>query len=226
MPARYGDLKAPLPAILDPVRLMAHGCASTAWTLGFYALHNWMLALFSEQAQSEAFRSRPLPGPAPLAPTGRGVSCDGGIRLSGRWSWATGVMDGNWIIVGALRERVPGDPATIYPVLALLPIDAVRIEDVWHTDGMRATGSNDVVIADAFRAGAPTGGRVGHLHRNRARGRATQCRHLPVADGAGWPGGRWCRLARWPRCPPWAAQIEPSRSTPSDSPSNSWPTRG
>ncbi len=25
-----------------------------------------------------------------------------GIRLTGRWSWANGVMDGNWIIVGAL----------------------------------------------------------------------------------------------------------------------------
>ncbi|GAB3231311.1 acyl-CoA dehydrogenase family protein [Mycolicibacterium hippocampi] len=150
VPARYGGRQAPLPAILDPVRLMAHGCASTAWTLGFYALHNWMLALFSEQAQSEAFGSRPFLAPAPLAPTGQGVGCDGGIRLSGRWSWATGVMDGNWIIVGALRERVPGDQATVYPVLALLPIDAVRIEDVWHTDGMRATGSNDVVIDDVF----------------------------------------------------------------------------
>ena len=38
----------------------------------------------------------------------------------------------------------------IYPALALLPIADVRIEDVWHTDGMRATGSNDVVITDAF----------------------------------------------------------------------------
>ncbi|CAA0128544.1 Flavin-dependent monooxygenase, oxygenase subunit HsaA [Mycolicibacterium vanbaalenii] len=150
VPARYSGRQAPLPAIFDPVRLMAHGCASSAWTLGFYALHNWMLALFSEQAQREAFASRPFLAPAPLAPTGRGVGCDGGIRLSGRWSWATGVMDGNWIIVGALRERVPGDPTSIYPVLALLPIDEVGIEDVWHTDGMRATGSNDIVIDDAF----------------------------------------------------------------------------
>lgn len=150
VPARYGGTQAPFPAILDPVRRMAHGCASSAWTLGFYALHNWMLALFGEKAQSEAFATRPFLAPAPLAPTGRGVGCEGGIRLSGRWSWATGVMDGNWIIVGALCERESGDPATIYPVLALLPIEHVRIEDVWHTDGMRATGSNDVVIDDAF----------------------------------------------------------------------------
>ncbi|UXA09828.1 acyl-CoA dehydrogenase [Mycobacterium sp. SMC-8] len=149
-PARFGGMQARFPDILDPVRRMAHGCASSAWTLGFYALHNWMLALFGEQAQSEAFATRPFLAPAPLAPTGRGVGCDGGMRLTGRWSWATGVMHGNWIMVGALFARVAGDPATIHPVLALLPIQDVRIEDVWHTDGMRATGSHDVVIDDAF----------------------------------------------------------------------------
>ena len=59
-------------------------------------------ALFHERAQEEAFSTRPFLAPAPLAPTGRGVSDGDGIRLTGRWSWANGVMDGNWIIVGAL----------------------------------------------------------------------------------------------------------------------------
>ena len=145
-PARYGGAQAPFREILEPVRQMAHGCASSAWTIGFYALHNWMLALFSEQAQAEAFATRPFLAPAPLAPTGRGTACDGGIRLTGRWSWATGVMDGNWIMVGVLREHADG----VRPVLALLPMADAQIMDVWHTDGMRATGSNDVVIDDAF----------------------------------------------------------------------------
>jgi alkylation response protein AidB-like acyl-CoA dehydrogenase len=105
-----------------------------------------MLALFGERAQEEAFATRPFLAPAPLAPTGRGLPVDGGIRLSGRWSWATGVMDGNWIIVGCLCGAEDG----IYPALALLPAADVAVEDVWHTDGMRATGSNDVVITDAF----------------------------------------------------------------------------
>ena len=146
VPARYGGRQAPLPAILDPVRRMAHGCASSAWTIGFYVLHNWMLALFDERAQEEAFATRPFLAPAPLAPTGRGLPVEGGITLTGRWSWATGVMHGNWIIVGALC----GPDDAIYPALALLPIDEAAIDDVWHTDGMRATGSNDVVISDAF----------------------------------------------------------------------------
>src|SRR6202048_2566248 len=149
VPARYGGRQADFPAILDPVRRMAHGCASRAWTIVFFALHNWMLALFGERAQEEAFATRPFLAPAPLAPTGRGVPDRDGIRLTGRWSWATGVMDGNWIIVGALCGP-KDDPAAIYPALALLPISDVAIEDVWHTDGMRATGSNDVVITDVF----------------------------------------------------------------------------
>ncbi|BBZ58674.1 acyl-CoA dehydrogenase family protein [Mycolicibacterium phocaicum] len=146
VPARFGGQEAPFPEILDPVRRLAHGCTSSAWTIGFLTLHNWMLALFGEQAQQEAFDSRPFLAPAPLAPTGRGLPADGGIRLTGRWSWATGVMHGNWIIVAALCGPDDG----IYPALALLPISAVSVEDVWHTDGMRATGSNDVVAADVF----------------------------------------------------------------------------
>lgn len=145
-PARYGGRQAEFRAILDPARRMAHGCASTAWTAAFYALHNWMLALFDEQAQAEAFATVPFLAPAPLAPTGRGVPVGDGVRLSGRWSWATGVMDGNWAIVGALC----GSQEAIFPALALLPADEIQILDVWHTDGMRATGSNDVVVEDAF----------------------------------------------------------------------------
>lgn len=146
VPKRFGGQQADFPAILDPVRRMAHGCTSSAWTIGFYTLHNWMLALFGEQAQGEAFATRPFLAPAPLAPAGRGVPTDGGIRLTGRWSWATGVMDGNWLIVGALCGPDDG----IYPALALLPAPDFTISDVWQTDGMRATGSNDVVVSDAF----------------------------------------------------------------------------
>jgi len=54
------------------------------------------------------------------------------------------------------RRRACGpeeDPAAIYPALALLRAGDFQIEDVWHTDGMRATGSNDVVITDAFVPG-------------------------------------------------------------------------
>lgn len=145
-PARYGGRQAEFPEIFGVVRQMAHGCASSAWTLGFYTLHNWMLALFSEQAQDEVFADGPVLCPAPLAPTGRGTPVDGGIRLTGRWSWATGVMDADWVMVGAICDP-DGAP---YPALVLLPASDVAVEDVWHTAGMCATGSNDVIVDDVW----------------------------------------------------------------------------
>jgi alkylation response protein AidB-like acyl-CoA dehydrogenase len=156
LPARYGGEQVPFSAILDPVRRMAHGCVSSAWTLGFYILHNWMLALFDERAQDEVFAGGPVLCPAPLAPTGRGVPVEGGVRLTGRWSWATGIMAADWVMVGALccpgaaGSATSGSDDAMYPALVLLPADQVRVEDVWHTAGMRATGSNDVVIDDVF----------------------------------------------------------------------------
>jgi hypothetical protein len=70
VPLRYGGIQAPWPAVLDPVRRMAHGCSSSAWTLGFYILHNWMVALFGEEAQEEAFAMRPFLAPRPWSPAG------------------------------------------------------------------------------------------------------------------------------------------------------------
>lgn len=146
LPARFGGLQAPFPELLQPIRRMAHGCASSAWTLGFYALHNWMLSLFDPRVQDEVFTSGPVLAPAPLAPTGRGVPADGGVRLTGRWSWATGAMDAEWMIVGALIERQD----RIDPVLVVVPASQVEVLDTWQTAGMRGTGSHDLVVTDVF----------------------------------------------------------------------------
>ena len=146
LPARFGGIQASFPELLEPVRRMAHGCASSAWTLGFYALHNWMLSLFDPRAQEEVFASGPVLAPAPLAPTGRGSPAEGEVRLTGRWSWATGAMDADWVIVGALIER----PDRIDPALVVVPADQVEVVDTWHTAGMRGTGSHDVIVTDVL----------------------------------------------------------------------------
>jgi alkylation response protein AidB-like acyl-CoA dehydrogenase len=146
LPQRYGGVQAEFPEILDVVRLMAHGCTSSAWTLGFYTLHNWMLALFNERAQDEVFADGPALCAAPLAPTGRATPEGRGVRLTGRWSWATGIMDAGWVLVGAIC----GPDDAPFPALVLLPAKDIHIEDVWHTAGMCATGSNDVLVDDVW----------------------------------------------------------------------------
>ena len=54
--------------------------------------------------------------------------------------------------LGAGRRHLGPDDSP-YPALVLLPAADIRVEDVWHTAGMCATGSNDVVVDDAWVPG-------------------------------------------------------------------------
>jgi alkylation response protein AidB-like acyl-CoA dehydrogenase len=120
---------------------------SSAWTLSFLTLHNWFVARGTKALQDDVFAQRPYALiPCPLAPTGTGVRVDGGYEVTGRWQWATGVQHGDWVMVNAMVESDDGPVSTF----CLAPIDDVQVVDVWHTSGMRGTGSNDVVAEGLF----------------------------------------------------------------------------
>jgi 3-hydroxy-9,10-secoandrosta-1,3,5(10)-triene-9,17-dione monooxygenase len=144
-PERWGGEGGDLRTLFDVSRRLAHGCASSAWTLSFLALHSWLLCRFHPRLQEELFAGGAIPmAPAPLAPTGRVEPAPGGYRLTGRWEWATGVMHADWVMVNAVE---PGMPA---PRFCVLPLSDVTVLDVWKTAGMCATGSNTVVVDDVF----------------------------------------------------------------------------
>lgn len=147
VPRRYGGFELDFDVIPGMGAIVARGCTSTAWVLTFLAMHNWLLAMYPESVQDELFAERPYAlAPGALSPTGRLTPVDGGFRLTGRWQWATGVMHSDWALVTGLE---PGEQEPV-PRMALLPIDDLTIEDTWHTDGMRATGSHDVAAEDVF----------------------------------------------------------------------------
>ncbi len=136
-----------LRSLTDSTRVLAHGCMSSAWTLSFLVLHNWFVVRGAKELQNEVFAARPyVLMPCPLAPTGTAVPVDGGYELTGRWQWATGVQHGDWVMVNAMVQR-DGGPESRF---CLAPIEDVGVEDVWHTSGMRGTGSNDVVAEGLF----------------------------------------------------------------------------
>ena len=143
-PQRWGGAGAHVAEFLEATRRLAHGCASSAWTLSFLSLHSWLLCRFDPRFQEELFANGAIPmAPAPLAPTGKAERCDGGFRVRGRWEWATGVMHADWVMVTGM-DREAG------PRFCVLPRAEVEVEDVWHVSGMAATGSNAVVVRDAF----------------------------------------------------------------------------
>ncbi|WP_158079446.1 acyl-CoA dehydrogenase family protein [Actinomadura sp. CNU-125] len=147
VPKRFGGAELDFATMAAACREAGAGCASAGWLSAIYTLHNWMVALFPEETQAEVWADRPYALiPCTLAPTGTAEPSGGGYTVTGRWSWGSGVMHADHVMVMAL---VTAD-GTIEPRLFLLPRADVTVHDVWHTSGMRGTGSNDIEVAGAF----------------------------------------------------------------------------
>jgi alkylation response protein AidB-like acyl-CoA dehydrogenase len=149
VPRAHGGLELDLDAFLEVGLALAEADVSIAWVTSFCIEHNWMLCQFPEAFQKELYAEADwILAPGVVAPTGQAAREDGGYRLSGRWSWGTGVMHSSWVIVGTLVAGEELSPDAM--LFTALPMDDVRIEDVWHVDGMCGTGSNDIVVEGAF----------------------------------------------------------------------------
>jgi len=148
VPRARGGSEADLGTLREVVAALGEGCTSTAWVASFYMAHAWIASLFPEQAQDEFFAEHPwLRAPAAISPGGAAVPEDDGFRLKGRWPWGTGVMHANWVFVSGL---VKGDGPAPDARFFALPAAEAKVEDTWFTSGMRATGSNDLIVEDAW----------------------------------------------------------------------------
>jgi 3-hydroxy-9,10-secoandrosta-1,3,5(10)-triene-9,17-dione monooxygenase len=148
-PKRYGGYELD-PSVLYDLQLeLGRGCASSAWVLGVLGVHSWQLALFPQQAQDAVWADDPR---ALISSSymlvGKVEKVDGGIRLSGRWSFSSGCDHCAWVFLGGSVPVEPGarpDTRTF-----LLPRKDYQIIDNWHVSGLKASGSKDIVVEDAF----------------------------------------------------------------------------
>jgi 3-hydroxy-9,10-secoandrosta-1,3,5(10)-triene-9,17-dione monooxygenase len=148
-PARFGGYEADPLVFLTAVRLIAGACGSTGWVASVIGVHNWQLGLFPDAAQDDVWGEDPgVRMSSSYAPTGKVRAVDGGYRLTGRWSFSSGCEHATWVLLGGIIPGEDDRPADFRTFL--LPIDDYTIEDVWHTVGLRGTGSNDIVVEDAF----------------------------------------------------------------------------
>lgn len=149
-PSRWGGHEVDPRTFFDVQMTIAAACPSSAWVLGVVGVHNWQLALFPEQAQRDVWGDDPSTLiSSSYAPTGKVTRVDGGFRVSGRWSFSSGCDHCRWIFLGGMvppeSDGKPPDMLTF-----LLPRRDYRIEDAWHVIGLKATGSQDIVVEDAF----------------------------------------------------------------------------
>ena len=148
-PARYGGLEVEPMAYYEAVRDIAAACGSTGWVASILGVHAWQLALFPEPAQIDVWGDDPdALISSSYAPTGRVDAVEGGYRVRGRWNFSSGCDHAAWVFLGGAVLDAKGQPVDFGTVL--LPRSDYDIDDVWDTVGLRGTGSNDIVVDDAF----------------------------------------------------------------------------
>ncbi len=146
-PARYDGLELPPGAFYEAAMAIAGACGSTGWVYGVVGVHPWQLALFPDRAQKEVWGDDPSTLVASsYAPTGSVERVEGGYRIRGTWNFSSGCLHCDWAFLGGIAE-LDGVP-THYTFL--VPASDYRIQDVWHVVGLAATGSNNVVVEEAF----------------------------------------------------------------------------
>ena len=149
VPRSYGGYEFDLQTFMKIGMALGGGCVSTAWVTTFCMEHNWLMALYSREAQDDIFGRQPyIVAPGTLAPNGRATPVDGGYRVTGRWEWGTGVMHADWALVGALMPVEGSDGMDLG--MFVVPMSDVTVHDTWQVAGMAATGSNDIEVKDVF----------------------------------------------------------------------------
>ncbi len=148
-PAQYGGYEMAPEVYCEVARTLAEGCMSSAWVYGVVAVHNWQLALFDPRAAEDVWaEDGDVRISSSYMPCGKVVREEGGYRLSGRWAFSSGSAHCDWVILGV---HIPSeDGSAPDPCNFLVPRRDYEIIDTWDTMGLCATGSNDIVVKDAF----------------------------------------------------------------------------
>jgi alkylation response protein AidB-like acyl-CoA dehydrogenase len=143
VPDRFGGAGIDYDLAYDVAIELGRACGAAAWCYSLWTVHAWMIGHFPEQAQVDFYASGPdVLCASSFAATDavRSEPCQGGLRISGRWEFSSGSDPANWVMLGV------GPPG----VLGLVPRADFQVVDTWFASGLCGSGSNDIVVEDAF----------------------------------------------------------------------------
>jgi alkylation response protein AidB-like acyl-CoA dehydrogenase len=149
-PASLGALEASPATTLSAAERIARGDASAGWCLSIAATSSLLAAYLPQEGAEEIFGDPHTVAAGVWAPRGRALVADGGLRVSGRWSFCSGISHSEWLFAGCVLEQRPADDEGPVLRVAALPTAELEILDTWHTSGLRGTGSHDAVADDLF----------------------------------------------------------------------------
>ena len=150
-PARYGGLELEYGTQTEIAAELGRGCGSSAWDASITTCHAWILGMYPGEAQDEVWGDDPE-ATVSTSFFSVGPQIDmvpGGVRLSGRWKFSSGVDHCDWAVL-SFRMQGPDGKGVMEEFLALVRLADCTVEDTWYVTGLSGTGSNDIVVENCF----------------------------------------------------------------------------
>lgn len=146
MPKRYGGYELDWGAHYASATEISQACGSAGWLTGLVFSHIKGVGRFPIEAQDDFFTESP-DGILATASAGAGAltAVEGGMKLTGRWGWASGIKHAGGLMVIAKE----GDGPLFTHFCLLLPGE-YTIEETWDCAGLQSTGSHHVRIENQF----------------------------------------------------------------------------
>ncbi|MDG4665605.1 acyl-CoA dehydrogenase family protein [Mycobacterium sp. 236(2023)] len=164
-PHEFGGREIPLTTALTVYERFGRIDASIGalvWNLNM----GFVAALLPDSGARRIFDGTREPILANSGAPGTAERVDGGYRLSGRWPIVSGVDFADWVLLVVMitenGQPVVGKAGLPQPWFAMVHREQFTIDFTWDVTAMRATGSNSVVVENAFIAedlAAPLEGR-------------------------------------------------------------------
>jgi indole-3-acetate monooxygenase len=154
IPRDYDGSEADPVAFFDVVEAASYADGSVGWVIMIGGGYAALAGLLPRQSAAEIFGNPSTINVGAFRPDGSAVEVDGGYRVSGQWSLASGSNHANWFVAGCvvLRNGQPMKAPNGIPVVreVFVPASDVRIIDTWESTGLRGTASHDYRLDDVF----------------------------------------------------------------------------
>lgn len=156
IPKEYGGLESHLIEILRVIEEISYADTSVGWCLMNYQTTAFLSALLQPHQANEIFNGPEYAVPAGvIAPTAQAKFVDGGIVVNGRWRFASGCDNANWLMGSVIMiddnekqlHDENGNPLNLFPWFTR---DQFTVIDTWNASGLRGSGSHDVEVRDGF----------------------------------------------------------------------------
>jgi len=150
-PVEAGGLELEPGLALRCAQEVARGDASAGWCVSIAITSSVLVAYLPRETRDELFGDGRGVAAGVWAPRGKARPVEGGVVVSGRWPFCSGISHADVLFAGCLIEgAAQSQDKAVRPSVVVLPKEELEVMDTWHTLGLRGTGSHDCVADEVF----------------------------------------------------------------------------